>query len=332
MQKPVLALLSLSALVGATGCSQRLTPETVRELLDDPQGEVTPGSMTKVTRDLFRSSGATAAEEFAQVFKFGQGDSGGTNNALPISTGVIEDVGDVFCIGGLVTDLAAFDNCDPGGDCKEELILDSCLLRVGEGDSDARGRFIFKIDNTVTDAADVSKLGIEMDGWQNSRDDATLSTLAGRVDLETIIAHDDNSLEVVFASDFDAAVKRKERGLFDDGIEEEVNMSAGLRFKAESSDDSASGSLEVLTFVDEGGGRSESVAVSFAAEGHRFSAEEAVASASLDVSGTNGTFSCTWSGSSQEAGREGLTVQSAGECIDEDGETFTFEGTATETD
>ena len=54
----------------------------------------------------------TAAEEFAQVFKFDQGDSGGTSNALPISTGVIEDVGDVFCIGGLVTDLAAFDEVE----------------------------------------------------------------------------------------------------------------------------------------------------------------------------------------------------------------------------
>lgn len=332
MQKPVLALLSCAALVAGTGCDNRLTPDTVRELLDDPRGEVTPGSMAKVTRDLFRSSGATAAEEFTSIFKLGQGGPGGTSNALPISTGVMEDIGDVFCIGGLVTDLSAFDNCDPGGDCKEELILDACLMRVGDGDSDARGRFIFKVDNSVSDVADISKLGIEMDGWQNSRDDATLSTLAGRVDLETIVAHDDNSVEVVFASDFDAAVKRKERGFFDDGIEEQVNMSAGLRFKAEQSADSASGSLEVLTFVDEGGGRTESVSVSFAAEGHRFSAEEATANADLSVTGSNGSFTCTWTASSSQADREGLTVQSAGQCIDEDGEVFSFEGTATETD
>jgi hypothetical protein len=332
MHKPVLALLSVSALVGATGCDNRLTPDSVRELLDEPRGEVTPGSMAKVTRDLFRSSGATAAEEFAEIFKLGQGDSGGTSNALPISTGVMEDIGDVFCIGGLVTDLAAFDNCDPGGDCKEELILDSCLMRVGDGDSDARGRFIFKIDNSVSDTADISKLGIEMDGWQNSRDEATLSTLAGRIDLETIIAHDDNSVEVVFASDFDAAVKRKERGFFDDGIEEQVQMSAGLRFSAEQSDDSASGSLEVLTFVDEGDGRQESVNVSFAAEGHRFSAEEATANADLSVTGTNGSFVCTWTASSSRAGREGLTVESAGQCTDENGEVFSFEDTATETE
>jgi len=331
MQKPVLALLSVSALVGATGCDNRLTPDTVREFLDDPQGEVTPGSMTRVTRDLFRSSGAAAAEGFAQVFKFNQGDSG-ASTALPVSTGVLEDVGDVFCVGGLVVDIAAFDDCDIESECKEELVLDSCLLRVGEGDADARGRFVFKIDNTVTDDAAISKLGLEMDGWENSRDEATLSTLSGRVDLETNDDNADDSLELVFASDFDASVKRKERGLFDDGIEEQVKMAAGMRFTAEASDNSASGALEVLAFVDEDGARTESVAVSFAAEGHRFSAEEATANASLSVTGTNGSFVCTWSGSSQSADRDGLTVQSAGECVDENGETFSFEGTATDVD
>lgn len=331
MQKPVLALLSVSALVGATGCDNRLTPDTVREFLDDPRGEVTPDSMTRVTRDLFKSSGAAAAEGFAQVFKFNQGD-GDTSAALPVSSGVLEDVGDVFCVGGLVVDIAAFDNCDLESECQEELILDSCLLRVGEGDADARGRFIFKIDNTVTDDAAISKLGIEMDGWENSRDDATLSTLSGRVDLETIVDNADDSLELVFASDFDASVKRKERGFFDDGIEEQVKMAAGLRFTAEAGDDSARGALEVLAFVDEDGARTQSVAVSFEAEGHRFSAEEATANASLSVTGTNGSFVCTWSGSSQSADRDGLTVQSAGECVDESGETFSFEGTATDAD
>ena len=56
------------------------------------------------------------------------------------------------------------------------------------------------------------------------------------------------------------------------------------------------------------------------------------ANASLSVTGTNGSFVCTWSGSSQSADRDGLTVQSAGECVDENGETFSFEGTATDVD
>jgi hypothetical protein len=135
---------------------------------------------------------------------------------------------------------------------------------------------------------------------------------------------------VVFASDFDASIKRKERGFFDDGIEERVRMAAGMRFTAQRDADSARGALEVLTFVDENGDRTQSVAVSFEAEGHQFSADEATANASLSVTGSNGSFVCTWSAASRAADEEGLVVESAGQCTDEDGETFSFEGTATD--
>jgi hypothetical protein len=329
MKKLAVGLCTSSLLVLGVGCNDRLTPDTVRELLDDPQGEVTPTSMTRVTRDLFRGSGAAAGESFAQLFKVGQG-GGGPSNALPISTGILEDVGDGFCVGSLVVDIAAFDDCDLGGECQEELVLDSCLLRVGEGDEAARGKFVFKIDSSVTDDVSTSKLGIEMDGWESSRDDATVDALAGRIDLETIADDGDNSLEVVFASDFDASIKRKERGFFDDGIEERVHMAAGMRFTAQRDADSARGALEVLTFVDENGDRTQSVAVSFEAEGHQFSADEATANASLSVTGSNGSFVCTWSAASRAADEEGLVVESAGQCTDEDGETFSFEGTATD--
>ncbi len=332
MQKFARGLCCLSLLVASVGCDNRLTPDRVRELLDEPQGEVTPTSMTRVSRDLFRGSGAAAGEGFAQLFKIGQSDGGGPSNALPVSAGVMEDVGDAFCVGSLVLDIAAFDDCDLGADCKEELVLDSCLLRVGEGDEAARGKFIFKIDSSVTDDVSTSALGIEMDGWESSRDEATLDTFAGRIDLETIADGNDNSLEVVFASDFETSIKRKERGFFDDGIEERVQMSAGMRFTAQSDADSARGTLEVLTFVDEGGDQTQSVAVSFEAEGHQFSAEEATASASLSVTGSNGSFVCTWSAASRAADRDGLSVESAGECVDEDGDTFSFEGTATDHD
>jgi hypothetical protein len=332
MQKIACGLCFVSVLVAGVGCDNRLTPDRVRELLDDPQGDVTPSSMTRVTRDLFRGSGAAAGESFAQLFKIGQSDGGGPSNALPVSTGVMEDVGDAFCVGSLVLDIAAFDDCDLGGDCKEELVLDSCLLRVGEGDEAARGKFVFKIDSSVTDDVSTSKLGIEMDGWESSRDSTTLDTFSGRVDLETIADDGDNSLEVVFASDFDTSIKRKERGFFDDGIEERVQMAAGMRFTAQRDADSARGALEVLTFVDEGGDRTQSVAVSFEAEGHQFSAEEATASASLSVTGNNGSFVCTWSAASRDADRDGLLVQSAGECTDDAGNTFSFEGTATDHD
>ena len=321
-------VIALAAAMMSMGCAERLTPELVRAYLDEPAGDVGPDAMTKVTRDLFRTSGATSAERFVDLLRLDQ-DGGGTQNALPVQTGVLETAGDVFCVSSLVADIATFDGCELGDSCSAELVLDSCLLRVGdEGDEDARGKFVLKLDNDVEGGASVSTLGIEMAGWESSRDDAELTTFNGVIALEVTEADDDDALELVFASDFEAGVKRKERGFFDDGIEELVHMSAGLRFAAETSDLGGRGSLEVLTFVDEDGGRSQSVSVVMSAEGHQLDAENAVASASLEVRGDNGTFTCTWGGTSQSADRDGLRVQSSGECIDEDGEVFSFDGSA----
>jgi hypothetical protein len=135
----------------------------------------------------------------------------------------------------------------------------------------------------------------------------------------------------VFASDLDVNLKRKERGFFDDGIEEHTNFLAGLRFQASETEDSAQGSLEILAFADVDGGTDESLVVSLQSEGHRVDAEAAVASASLNVTGENGTFTCQWNGEevAQAGTRDGVTVTSAGDCIDEAGDTFSFSGTAT---
>jgi len=312
------------------GCGARLDPDRVRELLDEPRGQIEPDTMTRVTRDLFRADAATAAEGFAQFLKLNQG-GGETNNALPVSTGVLEDVGDVFCVGGLVAGIATFDGCELGDDCDAELTIDSCLLRVGdEGDEEARGKVKLQLKNTVEDAKDKSLLGIQFEGWESSQDEALLDTFEGQIQLEVVSAHDDSLFELVFASDVDQKEKRKERGLFDDGIESHTELVAGVRFQAEQSEDSGRGSLEVLAFVDEDGNREDSVSIKFEAEGHRVSATETTAGATLEVTGTNGTFSCTWSASSADAGADGLTVESAGQCTDEDGEVFSFEGTATD--
>lgn len=327
----IVTLLSASLGLG-TGCGARLTPERVRELLDKPSGTVSPESMTNATRDMFLADRATSLENFANVLK---GDAGGgTSNALPgVSTGVIEDVGDVFCVGGLVASVVAFDACELGSECKGELTLDSCLLRVSDdgADEDARGKIKLKIENVVENEFDRSTLGIEFDGWESTHDEGLLDTFAGVIALESTRATDDSSIDLVFASDLDVNLKRKERGLFDDGIEEHQNFTAGLRFQASETEDAAQGSLEILAFADRDGGQDESLVVRLAAEGHQVNATEAVASASLEVIGENGTFTCTWNGEQveQTGSRDGVTVSSAGECIDEDGETFSFEGTAT---
>ena len=328
-KRVALVMAATAAMTTGTACSQRLTPELVRGYLDEPEGVIDNDTMTRVTRDLFRADGATAAEGFVNLLKLNQGGND-TANALPIQTGVLEDMGDVFCVGGLVAGIATFDGCELGSECDAELTIDSCLLRVGDNDEEARGKIKLGLKNSVVDNADRSELGIEFQGWESSTDDALLTTFEGQIAVEITQATDNNAIELVFASDFEAGQKRKERALFDDGIEERTRMSAGLRFAAETDDLGGRGRLDVLTFVDEDGGQTQSVSVSLQAEGHRFNAADATASASLEVRGGNGSFTCTWSGSQSQVDRDGLRVESAGECVDEDGEVFSFSGTATD--
>ena len=326
-------LLIASSLLVLVGCEGRLTPEKVRELLDAPTGTVSNETMGAATRDLFLADRATSIEGFAQFLKADMG--GDTSNALStsvpgVSTGVFEDVGDVFCVGGLVASIATFDACELGDECKGELTIDSCLLRVGDaGDEDARGKIKLKLENVIESSLERSTLGIDFEGWESTKEDGLLDTFAGVIALESTRATDDSSIDLVFASDLDVNLKRKDRGLFDDGIEERANFSAGLRFQASETEDSAQGSLEVLAFADVDGGRDESLVVKLAAEGHRVNASEATASAALEVIGENGTFACTWAAAESSAGRDGVTVTSQGDCVDEDGETFSFSSEAT---
>lgn len=328
---PVLFTAVAASIALGSGCGARLTPERVRELLDAPTGTVGPDTMANATRDMFLSERATSLETFATLLK---GDAGSdSSNALPgVSAGVLEDVGDVFCVGGLVASVVAFDACEIGDECRGELTLDSCLLRVGEaGDEDARGKIKLKLENVVEADFDRSTLGIEFDGWESTAgEDTLLDTFAGVIALESTRATDDSSIDLVFASDLDVNLKRKERGFFDDGIEEHTSFTAGLRFQAAETEESATGSLEVLAFADTDGGQDESLVVRLAADSHQINATAAVASASLEVIGENGTFACTWNASEvgQEGTPDGVKVTSAGDCVDEDGETFSFSGSA----
>lgn len=333
---PSLSLLTVATLaLTGTGCGQRLTPERVRELLDAPTGDVSPDTMGRVTRDLFGADRATGAEALAQLIKADQSDGGG-NAVRPIpgvQTGVLEDAGDVFCVGGLVAGLATFDACELGEECDGDVTIDSCLLRVGEdGDEDARGKIRFRLQNVVDSAFDRSTMSIEFQEWKASHDETTLDTLDGQIALESTRATDDTSIDLVFASDFDMNLVLKEHGLFEDGIQERTEVVAGLRFQASETEDSAQGQLDVLAFVDENGNREDSVTIRLAAESHRVDADNATASATLEVIAANGTFACTWSGAEESVDRDGVRVTSAGSCVDEDGETFEFSAEATSYD
>jgi hypothetical protein len=301
----------------------------VRQLLDTPTGTVSNETMGRATRDLFLADRATSIESFAQSRKAAAGSDNGDDDGDDAgSPGVVEVAGDVFCVGGLVASVAAFDACELGDECSGELTIDSCLLRVGEGDEDARGNIKLKLENVVEAAFERSTFGIDFDGWESTKDDGLLDAFAGTIALESTRAVDDSSVELVFASDLDVSVKRKQRDLFDDGIEEHTSFTAGLRFEASESDDATQGSLEVLAFADSDNGRDESIVVRLAAEGHRVDASNATAGATLEIIGENGTFACTWAAAESSANRDGLTVTSEGNCVDADGETFSFSGSA----
>jgi hypothetical protein len=329
MRSFVLASVVVVPAVLGTGCSQRLTPDEVRSLLDEPKGTVSSAVMPAITRDLFMTDRATRAEGLANLVKSdhsGGGDDGGGDG----QEGVGEAIGDTFCVGGLVTSVASFDDCKSDGDCKAELTLDSCLLRVGDPgvDEAANGKIVFKIDNTIDKHVADTSLSLEFQGWESSRDDDTLDALDGEIALDSLIDDANDHAEVVFAADLDARVRNKDRGFLDDGYVEQTHLQAGLRFTADSTDTSASGAIEVLASVDEDGSREDSVVIRLTGEGHQIDAENATAGAALEVVGENGTFSCTWSATSQEGSRDGVTVASTGQCTDENGEVFDFDGKA----
>jgi hypothetical protein len=327
MRRFVLVALSFVPATVGLGCAQRLSADDVRSLLDEPKGTVSSAVMPSVTRDLFLAARATSWESFATQLRVessaGEGEGGGDE-------GVGGAVGDTVCVGGLLSSAANFADCADGDTCKAEMTLDSCLLRVGDPgvDEAAQGKIVFKLDQSVDDDLTTTALRMEFQGWESSEDDETLNAIDGLIALETEIDDNRDRAEVVFVADIDARLRRKVRGLFDDGSVEQAHLQAGLRFTGESTDTSARGSLEILALVDEDGGRDESVVIRLTGEGHVVDAQSATSGAALDVVGDNGTFRCTWSKTSQDGGRDGLSVASTGECIDEDGEVFSFEGAA----
>ena len=330
MRSLLVLVLVPVVLVAGSGCAERLTPDAVRALLDKPQtGNVTKDTMARVTRDLFQADKATSFEGLADLLKANHGQSGAGNAAPGLSTGVLEDTGDVFCVGGLVANIASFDGCDVGKSCHADLTLDSCILRVGDqgADEDARGKIHFKLDSSTAGKQDQADLSLEFNGWESSHDDKALDALDGLISLQTVHKHDDSHTELVFASDVDAREVKKQHGFFEDGVTDHTRVKAGLRFVADSTDTSGHGTLEILTFVDDNGDK-DTVVIKLDAEGHQVNAATATASASLQVVGANGTFACTWSAASSEGTPEGDKVSSTGHCVDENGETFDFAGEA----
>jgi len=338
--------LALTAALLACGCSDLLTPEKVREHLENPTAAVDDGTMGQTARDFFAAQRVSAARDLAF---FTKGNSGETSNLAAawaagddsmrrgISFAGGTDANDIWCAGGLAASLVAFDSCEQGDDCEAEITIDSCLLRIGDGDENAKGRIVFKLKNSVDGDIERTELRLTFEDFEVSGADDTTDYFDGLLAVETS-EHTDRDegaadrVEVVLAADLTQQSRRVERfPIFDDGKISSTRATAGLRFTANDDDTEQNVAVELLAFVDEDdNARDESVVLRFAASSQEVSPDQTLAEATLDVSGSNGTFSCTWSAASEALSDEGDggTVESAGSCVDEDGEVFDWSATA----
>ncbi len=334
----------VSLLVVGTGCSDLLTPDKVREHLENPTAAATASTLPRSSRDYFSAQRVSAAQSFAFFAKgFATGnsdDDAAISGAFATADNALSKagIGDVFCAGGFIADVSTFDGCGLGDDCDAELVLDSCLMRAG-GDEHATGKIVFRLksesSSSLGEKFHRSELRLTFEDFEVTNG-GEVDYFDGVLAIETT-AHLDSdgeqregNVEVVIAADVTQQRRRIERGWFDDGMIESHRATAGLRFTAAATQDTASVDVELLAFIDEDdNARDESLVLVFGAQAREVSPDQTLAEATLSVRGNNGDFTCTWGGASEAEADGVFTVESAGSCTDADGETFTFEGTAT---
>lgn len=316
-----------------------LTPDEVREHLDNPKGQVAPEKMNFVVDDFFGAMRSSRAESQANFLKTSESSDGSSaalaaalvaNDALDsaMAKALTDDVGDFFCAAGLIASIATFDDCGRGKNCEAEFTLDSCVLRIGEdGDRDAKGKIIFHRKQSSTDAFDREELSIEFDGFEStSTNEAELDSFDGIVAVEFTEYSDGLRDEQIFSTDLVERTVTKNHGLFDDGVIWESRATVALRASAQrDGEGGGSAKLELLCFVDDTvDTRDESVVITFKTESNRISESTSLTDSSLEVTGSNGSFVCTFN-TAEESHAEGSTSYSSnGVCVDEGGEEFTW--------
>lgn len=341
----------LALVVAATGCGPSyLTPDLVREHLDAPKGQVGKDTLPRAAAGFFEAKSASQAEAKAFFVKgIGGGENGDDGTAgfaaaivasgtmqEALDQGAAESASDVLCAASLVANISEFDACERGENCEVDLTIDSCVMRLGEeGDPRARGKIHFKLKNTVDEGYERTELRITFEDFQSTRSDeeATIERLDGIIALETSFeeTEDTADAEVIFSADVDLSVRKSNPAFMEDPILERQRITAAVRFVGHEDAVDQSGRLEILCFVDEtDDARDESVAIILAADSHRVDDSLTLANASLEVRGSNGSFTCTFSAAEQDLGPDGERTTAEGNCVDENGDTFTFSSTVTE--
>jgi hypothetical protein len=321
----------------SAGCGERLlTPDVVREHLAAPKGTVGADTVGRSTRDFFAGQRTDGALNMGLLSK-GLGGENATSSAWAGGNRAFNQLAsmddgdisaaDVACAAGLALAISSYDECEYGNNCEAKLELDSCVLRIGEGADDyATGKITFLLKNTATDTVVRQELRLEFSDFESSDSETTTQYLDGIVAVETTEENVDgvSTQSVIVTGDVVDQTRLIERGFLSDGVQESTRASGAVRFGASQAETEESVSVEVLGFVDDSDDtRDESVVLTFNAR-ERDIADKTLTEAALTVTGSNGSFQCTWSSAEEELADGEERVSGAGSCVDENGETFNF--------
>lgn len=348
MSRAVVIALVSACLTTFVGCNktETLTPEEVRAELDNPSGSVDDGSMVAIADDWFGAGSAFEAEDMAGILKTSQSRRARTGTPLDVivapevldnalNFGAASTVVDIFCVTDLITDISEFDDCETGTTCEVELTIDSCILRLGDdGDDLAKGSITFTLSETTTAEYNRGELSIEFEDWQYSSGQIVDYT-DGLIALEFTEWLTEDRDEIIYSVDLTQKnINPDEDGVFTDGATWENRARAAMRITTLSEGATESATLELLAFVDIGNDGTQEDTLVITLDFTTTEVSDAVDSASLtlQVRGSNGSFTCSWQGAVAEQTEDTTGYHSEGTCVDDDtGETFNWNGTHTVT-
>lgn len=348
MTSRLLSVLVLAGLTALVGCNktETLTPAEVRAQLEDPSGSVDDGSMVAIADDWFGAGEAFEAEDMASVLKSSQGRRARTGTPLDVLVapevlqqamhfGAASTVVDIFCVTDLITDINEFDDCETGENCEVELTIDSCILRLGEnGDDNAGGKITFTLSETTTSEYDRGVLSIEFEGWEYTEGERVDYT-DGLLALEFTDWKTEERDEIIYSVDLTRKhIDPDQDGVFTDGATWENRARAAMRLTTLQQAQTESVTLEILSFVDLGndGTQEDTLVILLDYTQTQVSTDVESASVTLQVRGTNGSFTCAWHGAIADQSETTTGYHSEGTCTDDStGETFTWNGTHTVT-